>query len=97
MLGAGNIIESIAVGRTDPLQKSAETMYDQEIRAASINKPQVPDQLVEFNMLKNDKAEETKVDSTFDWNVLDGAKDSKKGMIELCFLIYSLSFFYMKQ
>lgn len=74
-LGAGSVIESIEVGRPSPLQKSADTIYDQEIQAASIHKTEVPDQLVVFDMWTNDTVQETKVD----FSVLDGPKDSKKG------------------
>lgn len=80
ILGAGNTIESIIVGRPEPLLESAETVYDQGIQADSINKTQVPDQLVEFDMWTNDNSLETKVDSTIDSSILDGAKDTKKGM-----------------
>lgn len=71
----GNVIESVKVGRPDPLQQSAETIYDLGIQVASINKTQVPDQPDVFNMWTNDKVLETKVDSI----VLDGAKDNKTG------------------
>ncbi|CAK9309832.1 unnamed protein product [Citrullus colocynthis] len=76
----GNTIESIIVGRPEPLLESAETVYDQGIQADSINKTQVPYQLVEFDMGTNDNSLETKVDSTVGSSILDGAKDTKKGM-----------------
>ncbi|XP_011659199.1 uncharacterized protein LOC101210214 isoform X2 [Cucumis sativus] len=52
----------------------------QGIQADSINKTQVPDQLVEFDMWTNDNTLETKVDSPVDSSILDGAKDTKKGI-----------------
>ncbi|XP_038898255.1 uncharacterized protein LOC120085971 isoform X2 [Benincasa hispida] len=77
----GNKIESIIVGRPDPLLESAETIYDQEIQADSINKTLVPDQLDEFDMWTNDNSLENKVDSTEYSSILDGAKeDTKKGI-----------------
>ncbi|XP_008458056.2 uncharacterized protein LOC103497596 isoform X1 [Cucumis melo] len=50
----------------------------QGIQADSINKTQVRDQLVEFDMWTNDNTLETNVDSTVDPSILDGAKDTKK-------------------
>lgn len=97
ILGAGNTIESIIVGRPEPLLESAETVYDRGIQADSINKTQVPDQLVEFDMWTNDNSLETKVDSTIDSSILDGAKDTKKGNHWDLLLISSFDFFYKEQ
>ncbi|XP_022953307.1 uncharacterized protein LOC111455896 isoform X1 [Cucurbita moschata] len=72
----GNKIESIIVEKPGPLLDSAETIYDRGIQDASINKTQVLDQLVNFDIWTNDKVLEAKVDSTKDSSI---AKDSRKG------------------
>lgn len=63
------------------------------IQADSINKTQVPDQLVEFDMWTNDNTLETKVDSPVDSSILDGAKDTKKGNHWALLFIYFFEFY----